>query len=220
MSKRALFPLLLLLSLLTAGCQVFPYVLTTAEAEVLPTATQTHVPTETLAFTATLAEPTATELPPTGTPTSAPTETPEPVFFPQEGSPIYMANFAHPTTGCGWSGVGGQVFAADGVPLAGLFVIGGDDSGQRWAAQTGLSPAYGPGGYEIQLSDQATDTTGFFWIQVLDEAGQPVSDRIYFDIFQDCERNLVLINFGTDWTYVEPHSASTPKPTPTLEAYP
>ncbi|MBG0784238.1 MAG: hypothetical protein H0S79_03970 [Anaerolineaceae bacterium] len=225
MSKRALLPLILILSLLTAGCQALPEVISAVESitspsEALPTETLTAESDETSVPTATLAEPTATELPPTETPTATPTETPEPIFVLQPGSPMYMANFAHPAAGCDWSGVGGQVFDSGGTPVAGLFVIAGDDTGQLWAAQTGLSTAYGPGGYELQITEQVTGADQLFWLQVVNDSGQPLSEQVYFNAFQDCGRNLVLINFESAATDAAPHTITTPAPTATLEAYP
>ncbi len=217
MSKHALLPLLLILSLLTAGCQALPELLTAVESITSPTETQSAEIVEPPILTATLAEPTTTAPLPTETPTATPTETTEPVFVLQPGSPMYMANFAHPAAGCDWSGVGGQVFDSNGTPLAGLFVVAGDESGQLWAAQTGLSTAYGPGGYEIQITVQ---TNQFFWLQVVNDSGQPLSEQITFNTFQDCTRNLVLINFESAETDASAHSITTPEPTATLEAYP
>ena len=225
MSKRALLPLLLILSLLTAGCQALPELLSAVESiaspsEAVPTETLTAESDEAPVPTATLAEPTATDFPPTETPTATSTETPEPIFVLQPGSPMYMANFAHPAVGCDWSGVGGQVFDAGGTPVAGLFVIAGDDSGQLWAAQTGLSTAYGPGGYEIQITEQNTGADRLLWLQVVNDSGQPLSEQVYFNAFQDCTRNLVLINFESAESDAAAHSITTPEPTATLEAYP
>ena len=216
MSKRALLPLLIILSLLTAGCQALPDLLSAVESITSATETLTTETVETPVFTATMAEPTTTEIPPTATPT----ETPEPVFVLQPGSPMYMANFAHPAAGCDWSGVGGQVFDSGGTPLAGLFVVAGDESGQLWAAQTGLSTAYGPGGYEIQITEQTTGADRLFWLQVVNDSGQPLSEQITFNAFQDCTRNLVLINFKSAETDAAAHAITTPEPTATLEAYP
>ena len=88
MIKRALLPLILILSLLTAGCQALPEIISAVESitsptEALPTGTLTAESDETPVPTASLAEPTATELPPTETPTATPTETPEPVLSEQ-----------------------------------------------------------------------------------------------------------------------------------------
>ena len=225
MSKRAFLPLLLILSLLTAGCQAIPDLLSAVESltspsEAAPTEAPTVEPTDAPALTATPAEPTATELPPTEMPTPTPTEEPEPVFVLQPGSPMYTANFAHPSVGCDWTGVAGQVFDANVIPLEGLFVIAGDESGQLWAAQTGLSTAYGPGGYEIRIMDQTADTHQVYWVQIVDETGQPLSEPVFFDTFQDCSRNLVLVNFESTGSDAAPHAIPSMEPTATLEAYP
>ncbi len=106
MSKHALLPLLLILSLLTAGCQALPELLTAVESITSPTETQSAEIVEPPILTATLAEPTTTAPLPTETPTATPTETTEPVFVLQPGSPMYMANFAHPAadaTGPAWA---------------------------------------------------------------------------------------------------------------------
>jgi hypothetical protein len=79
-----------------------------------------------------------------------------------------------------------------------LIVIAGQDSAgesNQWAARTGLSTQYGPGGYEIQFTGQSTATTQDYWVQVLSPTGDILSERVRFDTFDDCDRNLVLVNF-------------------------
>ncbi|MBG0770921.1 MAG: hypothetical protein H0S82_04390, partial [Anaerolineaceae bacterium] len=132
-------------------------------------------------------------------PTPEPTATPDPTpYVLQDGNPLYLANFVHTSAGCDWLGVAGQVFDANGEPIPDLFIVAGQDSvseSNQWAARTGLSINYGPGGYEIQLSNQSTATTQDYWVQVVNQSGAVLSDRVYFDTFEDCTRNLVLINF-------------------------
>ena len=36
-------------------------------------------------------------------------------------------------------------------------------------------------------------TTSTLWIQLEDVQGLPMSERIYFDTYADCEHNLVVI---------------------------
>jgi hypothetical protein len=60
---------------------------------------------------------------------------------------------------------------------------------------TGLATAYGEAGYEVKLADQPVDTTGTLWIQVLDQAALPLSEKISFYTFEDCQKNLVIIYF-------------------------
>jgi hypothetical protein len=119
-----------------------------------------------------------------------------------EGSPQYIPSFSyHPDVGCSWMGVAGQGIDVTGAPVVGLFVgvgglLGGKNIGNPTLLQmTGLVTAYGDGGYEVKLADQPVDSTGSLWIQIKDQAGLPLSEKIQFYTFEDCERNLIVIHF-------------------------
>jgi hypothetical protein len=98
-------------------------------------------------------------------------------------------------------GVAGQVIDVDGAPVLGLIIeVGGLLDGKRIGSPTllqatGLATAYGAAGYEVKLADEPIASVGTLWIQVLDQAGLPLSDKITFDTYDDCERNLVVIYF-------------------------
>jgi hypothetical protein len=164
----------------------------TPEPSQEPTATSTERPTST-------PEPTATEisLAPTESPTAGPT--PAFSFALQAGSPQTIPNIYHPELGCNWMGVAGQAFALNGGPATGLIVqVGGSLGGQPFDTRislTGAVPQYGQGGYEIPLADKAIDSTGTLWVQLVDVSNQPFSDKIFFDTFADCQKNLIVINF-------------------------
>lgn len=162
---------------------------------------------------------------PSSTPTNTPipTMTPEPVEEEQsveeeqdedltitgdmpvilhEGSPQYIPSTSfHPDLGCNWLGVAGQVIDVNGAPVLGLIIeVGGLLDGKRIGnptllQATGLATAYGDAGYEVKLADEPIESNGTLWIQVLDQAGLPLSDKIEFDTYEDCERNLVVIYF-------------------------
>ena len=154
------------------------------------TATPTATPTETPVPTAT---PTPTETPAvTNTPSGA-------AIVPQPDSPKFTTNFAN-TKACEWMGLAGQVFdnKTNGA-VTGLAVrIGGQLSGIPFdlTSLTGSAPAYGPGGYEFVLSDRPIASTKTLWVQILDTAGVPLSDKIYFDTSDKCSENLVLFNWN------------------------
>jgi hypothetical protein len=118
----------------------------------------------------------------------------------QQGSPsaIDAAAF-HPNTTCNWMGVAGQATSLNDEGVRGLFVkLGGSLPGEEAVenlAMTGLAPQYGPGGYEITVTDQLLATTGSMWIQLLDQQNLPISDRVYFDTYDDCKKNLIIIYF-------------------------
>ncbi len=163
-------------------------------------------------------------LPATWTPTIAPTDvptdtpipsnTPEPTpegtpiptanlesgtsFSIQGGSPSYAENSFHPEAGCNWFGIAGQVFDSEGTVVSGILVEAGGFLGETEISGltlTGMAPDYGEGGYEIILSDSPVSSDGDIWIQLLDQANLPLSEKVYFKTFDSCDSNLVIINF-------------------------
>lgn len=180
-------------SLLFAGCDRIPYITFPV------TQTPTSVPTLILQPTSTL--PAFPPLEPTPTPDedfiSDPPDS-ELKYTLQDGGPFYLPNFTHPEQGCAWMGVAGQVFDNQALEVLGLTIVAGNKySGQEShrSAITGQTMAYGLGGYEILLSDKPVTSSQAYWVQVFDPQGQPLSKRIYFDTFDDCDRNLILVNF-------------------------
>jgi hypothetical protein len=166
-----------------------------------PTQTETSQPSST-------SQPTADE--------TLASETPFPLFTPTlpgltatpggmtyilaQGSPVAISSVAfHPDKGCGWMGVAGQVLNEGGAPISTGIVIqlGGTLAGNRMdiPSLTGVAPQYGQAGYEIFLAEEPTASEDTLWVQLLDQAGAPLSDKVYFDTFEACEKNLVFINF-------------------------
>ena len=150
--------------------------------------------------------PTATPMP-TNTPLVPPTETPQGGsgtgsqfrFVVQQGSPKAIENIYHPDLGCDWMGVGGQVTSLNGSPVIGIFVqLGGTLEGkplQTLLSMTGTAVEYGRGGYEFKIADKPIASNNTLWIQLLDQASLPLSDKIYFSTFDDCSKALTLLNF-------------------------
>lgn len=159
-----------------------------------PTATPTLRPTSTLPPTPTLpapAEPTqeaATPMP-GGMP-----------FVPQDGHPLAIADIYHPDQGCSWVGVGGQVYDMKGGALSSQQVqLGGVLNGTpippgSRPTLTGLIPNV-PGYYEFFLADAPFASEQQLWVQLVDQYGQPISERVYFDTYDSCDKNLIIINF-------------------------
>ncbi|NTV36611.1 MAG: hypothetical protein HGA53_06625 [Anaerolineaceae bacterium] len=179
---------------------------------VLPTATPTSyqfpptwTPEVSLTPSATLA-PSATQtqnLPPTNTPVGSKNPTTTPVAsnypFALQSQPSYVASTLFlQDSGCEWQGAAGQVFDMKNGPVLGVQVrLGGKYAIKNLSLTTltGLARNYGESGYEFQISSQPIDTKGTLWIQLFDQADIPISPRVYFDTFNDCQRNLALINF-------------------------
>jgi hypothetical protein len=163
----------------------------TATITIEPTLTSTPRPTNTPLFTSTVT--------PTS-PTVSPTITPGGMsFVVQQGSPQAIANIYDLNAGCDWSGVGGKALDMTGAPLVGIIVqLGGSLEGRAIESQymlTGTSPQLGQGGFVFKLSDKPVESSKALWIQLLDQQNLPLSDKVYFDTYKDCNKNLILIQF-------------------------
>ncbi len=118
----------------------------------------------------------------------------------KDGSPIALPNFAHLADGCNWMGVAGHVYTLNGevVDQGVTIQLGGFLAGTNieLLSVTGFATQfYGPGGFEFVLADRPIATTNTLYLQLLDQAGLPLSDKIFFDTYEDCERNLILVDF-------------------------
>ena len=155
-------------------------------------------------------EPTATSTPeptltPTITPTPLPTEppspTPEPVaatgassFTPVETSGRTVVFIANPAArgACEWQSVAGTISDLNGAALNDYRIrVLGD--GIDATTTSGSAPGYGPGGFEVQLGDEARE--GQVAVQVLDPAGQPVSEAVSVPTSARCDWNISVIRF-------------------------
>jgi hypothetical protein len=58
-----------------------------------------------------------------------------------------------------------------------------------------LAPQYGAGGFEITLSNDLVASENTLWVQLLDAQNLPLSPRIYFSTYADCDKNLIIIYF-------------------------
>ncbi len=174
--------------------QVLPPTWTMTPTETLiPTITDTPEPTVTLAP---ITDATATE-----TVEAEAAEESDMPFVLHDGNPQYIPNLYHAELGCNWMGVGGQVLSLNGAPVTGVVVkLGGQLAGQDVEKVTvsGIATKYGPAGYEFDLTDIVNEPTASsfsLWVQLLDQAGLPMSDQIFFDTYQECEKSTIIIYF-------------------------
>jgi hypothetical protein len=166
----------------------------TATSSPVPIPTDTPTPTSTL-------PPTPTPI--TLTPTPPFTPTPPEGGYPyavRQGFPKAIENIYHPELGCEWMGVGGQVVDLSDAPVTGLIVrLGGRLPGvkieENTISLTGVALNYGRSGYEFKLADQPIASQGLLWIQLINQSGVPISEKVYFDTFDSCTQNLILIDF-------------------------
>ena len=161
----------------------------------------TEAPTEEPQYTATAqivtlmptATATATALPPTATP--APVDEKYEV---QQDSPVYIPNFVYPDLGCNWMGIAGQVFNQAGSPMENVVVVAEGSIGNNPLEQislTSLASAYGPGGYELPLADQTIESANIIYLSIYDLEGNLLSQPLAIETFDDCEKNLIIVNF-------------------------
>jgi len=187
----------------------------TAEAtSIPPTKTAAASPTVLVASETPSKTPNPTQPPdsptPENTPTSTPTRTPKPTatatpvpYALQVMNPFYLSNFVHEELGCKWLGVAGQIFNRGGQVQTNILIkAGGKISGVPVAedmtmplAEPDTDQAYGPGGYELTLSTAPADSDSSAWVQLFNLEGDPLSDKIYLVTYDDCAKNLVVMNF-------------------------
>lgn len=114
----------------------------------------------------------------------------------QAGAPVMIKSFVNPAAGCSWTGVGGQVFAANGLPQNGLVVrVFGTVDGRtiNQTVTTGGSAQFGPGGFHLQLGDRPAAAAALR-LRIEDSAGRLLSFSIYVPMTNSCNRNLTIIN--------------------------
>lgn len=134
-------------------------------------------------------------------PTPDPRASPTPVFpyIIDAKHPLYLDyNVINTSLACNFMGVGGNVFDLNAAPQKGLIIeLGGTIQGLAVSglAVSGTAQSYGQSGYELPISDGPIASSKTLYVQLKDQAGVSVSDKIFFDTFEDCTQNLILINF-------------------------
>jgi hypothetical protein len=158
------------------------------------TETATLLPTQTLEPSPTL----LSLVSPTFTP--SPTKTPKRPF---SATVTYIdSTIIHPDLACNWQGIGGTVVDANNTDITPAIInlIGtynGKSVGPNGFTTTvsGIASAYGKSGYEFFLGTVPISSRGQLYLQIVDQAGLPLSDNISIDTFNDCSKNLILVRF-------------------------
>lgn len=176
-----------------------------------PTATITPIqPEATWTATVAITTPTGTLAPlitlePSNTPVLLvpPTATPKPTSTPKAPFSSSFNNIAsttyYPDLGCGWFGVAGTVVDAKNSPIIGMVIriygtLNGVSINRLTVSNTAQIP-YGPSGFEFKLGDAPGTSTKTLYLQLLDQAGLPLSDNLYINTYSDCNKNLVMVRF-------------------------
>ena len=167
----------------------------TPSATIIPEPSRTKAPTWTLLPE--MITPSVT-ITPTITATE-PTPTITTTTMPATAAITYAASTTiHTDQGCTWLGVGGKVVGTDGKPLTFQEIkMGGmlDGKAIDFLTVSGTAQAYGTAGFEFVLSDHTIASTQTLWIQLLDNTATALTNRIFFDTYTDCSKNLVMVVF-------------------------
>lgn len=128
--------------------------------------------------------------------TPTPTKTPKASF---SATVTYIdSTIIHSEAGCNWQGVAGTIVDANNADMLGITIrLSGFYSAKSRNELTvsGIAPAYGKSGFEFFLGTVPISSEELLFIQLLDQAGLPLSDNIPLDTFNDCSKNLALVKF-------------------------
>ena len=154
-------------------------------SQVVLTPTETQIPTSTMTQTV---APTVTQTP-----------TLEPLPFTLFGEPeTWSSDLLRPQLGCDWLVIAGQVWDLKGEPVTGLTLhLYGELAGYSIDKYmiTGSATTYGESGYEFVLEGLVVDSTYSLYIQLVDTNGLALSHPYAIQTYEDCQQNLILVNF-------------------------
>jgi len=115
------------------------------------------------------------------------------------GKPEAMSSaLIRPSLSCDYLVIAGQVWDLQDAPVLGMKLhltgeLGGYAIDQY--AQTGSAIDYGKSGYEFALRGLLISSKNSLFIQLVDSEDNPYSNPYSFETFEDCQKNLIMINF-------------------------
>lgn len=108
------------------------------------------------------------------------------------------SSLIHPDLACNWAGIGGTVVDANNSPVIGTVVIlRGTLNGNTIEQQTvsGINKEYGPSGFEFVLGNAPVASNKTLYVQLVDQANIPLSDKVEITTSSECNKNLVIVRF-------------------------
>ena len=160
-----------------------------------PTASPTRTPTKTSTPLLPMTPIATLVVIPTSGPSPTATWTRSPFAFTVQGDAPFALQNVFNTAGCNWMGVGGQVYDMQGHATLLGWVIHLEGGGLDVNSLSGTQPQYGPAGFEFKLSSKPKTTVGVYRLQLRDPQNTPVSDWVRLDTFDDCTKNVLVVNF-------------------------
>ncbi len=132
-----------------------------------------------------------------GTVTSAPTQALLPFILSGEPEPMSSA-LIRPGLGCDYLVIAGQVWDLQDAPVKNMKLhLTGELAGYSidHFAETGSAIDYGKSGYEFALKGLLVDSQNSLFIQLVDRDDNPLSNPYALETFEDCQKNLIMVNF-------------------------
>lgn len=130
------------------------------------------------------------------TKTAKPTNTPRAPFG--ATSSQVESSLIHPDLACNWAGIGGTVVDTNNSPVIGtVVVLRGTLNGNTVEQQTvsGINKEYGPSGFEFVLGNTPVASNKTLYVQLVDQANIPLSDKVEVVTSSECNKNLVIVRF-------------------------
>ncbi len=159
-----------------------------------PTLTPSHTPTATPTSLVPVTPFATLVVIATSGPSPTATWTRSPFQFTVQGEAPFAVENVFNLAGCSWMGVGGQVYDTRGGPLIG-YVVHIEGGGLNANSLSGTQPQYGPAGYEFKLAGAPEATIGVYRLQLRDPQNTAVSDWVRLETYDDCKKNVLLVNF-------------------------
>lgn len=162
----------------------------TASPTLEMTPTSTPRPTWTPPFT----ETPFSLVPPTRTP--KPSATPRAPF--SASTQQVDSTIIHPEFACNWAGIGGTVVDTNNSDIIGtVVVLRGFLDGKTVDLTTvsGINKEYGQSGYEFVLGNAPVASNKTLYVQLVDQSGVPLSDKVEIVTSAECTKNLVIVRF-------------------------
>lgn len=134
------------------------------------------------------------------TPTVTPSPTLELLPFTLFGEPeTWNSALIRPQLSCDWLVIAGQVWDLQDAPVTRSTTLHlyGELAGFTidQFRLSGSATAYGESGYEFALEGLLVDSEDSLYIQLEDTNSLPLSHPFAVQTFNDCQQNLILINF-------------------------
>ena len=131
-----------------------------------------------------------------------PTRTPKPTATPKAPFTASVqqvdSTIIHPEFACNWAGIGGTVVDSNNSDIIGtVVVLRGFLDGKTidYTTVTGINKEYGQSGYEFVLGNAPVASNKTMYVQLVDQSGVPLSNKVEVVTSTECTKNLVIVRF-------------------------